>query len=77
MHQVSRKGERMQGDNSKECIEVICLLSSAVDRLFSELLKHENVHDMDPELLECVQNAAEYASEFFVDINLLGGGDDE
>ena len=67
----------MHEDNSKECMEVICLLSSAIDRLFAELLKHEKVYDMDPELLEMVHNAAESASDFCIDINLLGGEDDE
>ena len=61
----------------KEQEEAIFLLSSAVDRLFAELLCFEKVQDMDPELLEIIQHAAEVASEHYVDINLLGGEDYE
>lgn len=66
-----------ENENMEDSINAILLLSSVVDRLFSELVKHESVRDMDPELLEMVHHAAEVASEYYVDINLLGGDEDE
>ncbi len=67
----------IEDENVEGRIDAIFLLSSVVDRLFTELVKHESVRDMDPELLEMVHHATEVASEYYVDINLLGGDEDE
>lgn len=51
----------------------VFLLSSAVDRLFLELLKYEKVTEMNPEVLKAVQNATEAASMYIACIKLIGG----